>query len=934
MSIDKPSPMSSGVGYISSKLETMDILDNKNDYPMDSEETNPTHQYSDGPSEKNTLQRIVTIPSDEKPSMGRPSHDNSFTHTGDFMAQIGISPRVNTTDRIRPLSLMMSMEKNGNPIHAMSPCVETNTILSIDASGCVETPMPKYDYRNWGSRPLKGRDWGVSVRCNQKVIKELFEKLERRCAALIREHEIHTVPCYGEEKLMYEDKDGSPTFSREKLLLQADSSALVIHSEFGDTHSVDYHHRDIDEDDASSCHDKSTAMPMFEVNVTEKVPQMSRRREKSIAKRTRVSICESSLASPRPFRLSSIQSRQSFLRGENSLRPKMSILHTLEESSISRVKVPPAFGNTDGEDINTIVRSDQNILLRTFSYLSEYDLLCRASLVSTSWADVATHAHASLMLISVGCSASFAYSEEPLYNDEDVDCKPGDQCKALAHSMKRSWDYIVTRFPWGTFLSEGAFKRVYKVWNSYVGAEEAVSVMNVDQIDNVNVVGSELAVSVMLSSLVRRNICPNFVSVRGIFISEYEPSVSHWGCASNKAPQGKEYDHLRTYKKPRKPSSKKRGSFQYIRMELCSHGDLEEYIKRQSGFVLSPCDSRALLFQMAFSLHVAGNKFGMKHYDVKLLNFFVDDTNDVNVDAKKYPYTVLQYGLGSHIFNVRMKTSNAVTVKLADFGTANMRAESNGQPVLIGNFTTLENTPPDYLILGDAAVQGYGHDCFGLGLCMLHLFTGYAPYEEIMEAVHCPPNLKRKLQNIWESNKPNGYEVIKNVIRCDVLEDEDGNIIEGVPDEILYDTFYRFLVLFGMPSDRFECKEGSRVWAAIDHCIGMELSNSTSTRSRRNLASSRTRKKGPDHAQYIHDCDRFSLSRGDNEHIARARTTLERFNGGMDLLLSLVTFDPKKRASPLDVMNSKFMESLRDDYGSSEVTDDDIVYSYFAFKTL
>jgi serine/threonine protein kinase len=617
----------------------------------------------------------------------------------------------------------------------------------------------------------------------------------------------------------------------------------------------------------------------------------------------------------------------------------MSALETLEESATSRLFGSSTFDSTDQEGIYEKVLSNQSLMLRTFSFLSEHDLLCRASLVSTSWADAATHAHASLMLISVGCSASFAYSEDPLSDDvksydEDIECEPKEECKTFAQSMMRSWDYLVTRFPWGTFLSEGAFKRVYKVWNSFVGAEEAVSVMNLDQIHNVNVVGSELAVSVMLSSLVRRNICPNFVSVRGIFTSEYEPSLSLWGCANNKAPQGEKYDVLRTYKKPRKPSNKKKGSFQYIRMELCSHGDLEEYIKKQPGSVLSPCDSRALLFQMAFSLHVAGNKFGMKHYDVKLLNFFVDDTNEANLDPTKYPYTVLQYGLGSHIFNVRMKTRTAITVKLADFGTSNMRAESNGQPVLISNFTTLENTPPDYLILGDAAVQGYGHDYFGLGLCMLHLFTGYAPYEEIMETVHCPPNLKRKLKSIWESNKPNGYEVIKNVIRCDVLEDDDGNIIEGVPDETLYDTFYRFLVLFGIPTDRFEYKEGSRVWGAIDRCIGVEDVSNFTSRSRRNPSSDRTRKKGPDYEQYMHDCGKFSISRGDNEHIARARNNLERFNGGMDLLLSLVTFDPKKRASPLDVMNSKFMESLREGFGSPEVTDHDIVYSYLSFKTL
>jgi serine/threonine protein kinase len=367
-------------------------------------------------------------------------------------------------------------------------------------------------------------------------------------------------------------------------------------------------------------------------------------------------------------------------------------------------------------------------------------------------------------------------------------------------------------------------------------------------------------------------------------------------------------------------------------MELCKHGDVEEYMKRQPDSVLKPSDSRALLFQMAFSLHVAGNKFGMKHYDVKLLNFFLDDTNDVSTCANKHPYTCLRYGLGSHVFNVRMRTASAVLAKLADFGTANVRADSNGQPVLIGNFTTLENTPPDYMILGDAATQGYGHDCFGLGLCMFHLFTGHAPYEEILETVHCPPNLKKKLKSIWENHKSSGYEVIRNVIRCDVFEDEEGNIIEGEVDETLYDTLYRFLVLFGIPQEKFQWKDGSRVWRAIDSCLGTEDTPVPVRKSRRNAANAPIRKDGPDACQYVEDCKMFSIFKGGDEHIARARKHLKRANGGMDLLLSLVSFDPKKRASPLDVLNSTFMETLREGYGAPELSDNDIVYSYTAYK--
>ena len=85
--------------------------------------------------------------------------------------------------------------------------------------------------------------------------------------------------------------------------------------------------------------------------------------------------------------------------------------------------------------------------------------------------------------------------------------------------------------------------------------------------------------------------------------------------------------------------------------------------------------------------------------------------------------------MGYHTFASHSSQEDAVIAKLADYGTANVDCITNGQNVTIPQFTTLENTPPDFLILGDQALQGHGHDCFGLDLCMLHLFTGHAPYK-------------------------------------------------------------------------------------------------------------------------------------------------------------------------------------------------------------
>ena len=752
MSIDKQSPACDAVEDIMDKLDSMDIVNDENDDVMTTDNNAVRRGSFDG-SKNTPLSRMVTLDDNPIPCYGRPSCEHSIMNNGDFMSQMhGISPRVNPTEHLRPAPLALSNKKN--LICTMSPCIQP---VDFD---CVETPMLKTDSRRWGSRPIPGKDWGVSSRCDEKVIEVLTTKMEDRISHL-NKNMTSSGSC---GSLL----DNATLVHPEISAIRADSTLLGFDNEVESYCSASESCEDENEDSGNElCNDNVPSFSALDLNEHSLPTKDKRRREKSLAKHSRISICESALGSPRSFRLSSVHSKKSFAYCNTMPRPSIDILHTLDETSLSCVRPQISNKRPEAKSGCDEVCSSQNLLFRIFSHFSEHDLLCTVSLVSSQWSDVVTDAHASLMLMSVGCSRSFAYDDDGCTDDSDEssddssviqDDDEGDAPRknSIVKSMERPWNYLVERFPWGMFLSEGAFKRVYKVWNSSVQSEEAISVMDIDRIGDVNVVGRELSVSVMLSSKARTNICPNCVLVRGVFTSQYEPSVSHWGSAENRKPLGGQYDCHKKYKQPRKPASSECGSFQYIRMELCRHGDVEEYIKKLPGSIIPPDDARALLFQMAFSLHVAGNKFGMKHYDIKLLNFFLDNTNDDSVDDQAHPHTVLRYGLGSHVFNVRMKTSSAVLVKLADFGTANIRSESNGQPVTIANFTTFENTPPDFMILGDAATQGYGHDSFGLGLCMLHLFTGYAPYEEILDEVRCPPNLKKKLCHIWESEKLNG----------------------------------------------------------------------------------------------------------------------------------------------------------------------------------
>ena len=541
-----------------------------------------------------------------------------------------------------------------------------------------------------------------------------------------------------------------------------------------------------------------------------------------------------------------------------------------------------------------------------FDFLEEKELLCVVGLVSRAWSDAATYSHANLVLSTV----DYCDPEEAQYN-EDV----------TVTTTGRSWDYLMTTFPWACFLSEGAFKRVYKVFNGPCKQEEAISVMDVKQIHstgNENVVKAELAVSVLLSSLVRRGVCPNFVATRGMFSSQFEPPDHYWGTSDNKRPKGSVYDPTKSSRKPKEP--KQTGHFQYIRMELCGEGDAEEFLKRQPNESLLPVQARNVLFQISFALYAAAEKFSLKHYDVKLLNVFMQRISQNNGNN-----VILRYGLGEHIFALESSREDAIIAKLADYGTANVDCTTNGQNVTIAQFTTLENTPPDFLILGDDALQGHGHDCFGLGLCMLHLFTGHAPYEEILEEVTCPANLKKELRRIWENEEETQYSVLRSIVLADVFKDEDGQVIEGEADDTLYDTLYRYLVLFGIPDDS-SALSNSKVMAAVKTTLLFE--------GRQKKGRGRNRKNLSDAKKFTGDCNKFSLSHGSNKYISRARMSLFAMDGGMDLLMSLVHFNPTYRKSALDVLNSEFMAPLREiPNGAPCNTGEAEVFSYTAFST-
>lgn len=130
--------------------------------------------------------------------------------------------------------------------------------------------------------------------------------------------------------------------------------------------------------------------------------------------------------------------------------------------------------------INSITESPA--FSHVLSFLSERDLIRSASLVSTRFADVAAEALGNLMLASVGCDPWIRGKRRASLSDAD-DSSPADAQGvsrgyfSVVKSLEKSWPCLMHQYPWAQFLSDGAFKKVFKVWNHRCQAYEALSVM-------------------------------------------------------------------------------------------------------------------------------------------------------------------------------------------------------------------------------------------------------------------------------------------------------------------------------------------------------------------------------------------------------------------------------------------------------------------------
>jgi serine/threonine protein kinase len=495
------------------------------------------------------------------------------------------------------------------------------------------------------------------------------------------------------------------------------------------------------------------------------------------------------------------------------------------------------------------------ILSSIFEYLSSKDIISSTSLVSKTWFAQSTH----ILSWRAATDMTFSNYKKNSSQGRGVGGKKhmnaSERAAALV-SSKRSWAAFLECYPWGKFLAEGAYKSVYKVWSAPRRRMEAISVMDINAIaetGNLPVIQAEIQAACLLSHLVRTNVCPNFLNTFQVFVFGASPSNQEdddfqglWGSptSGHEEEEGQQnrddscpFDsvyipnvtvakqilssstsstsqsallHKRAKKcslliqslKEQLPSqftsttTSQGASYQYIRMELCSSGDVEELLRRREPGVLAlemeACkasvgnrggeayraaqlalqradaqaanDAAQMAFQMAFSLYAARERLSFRHFDVKLLNFLAkpavdlanEEVHEKNVIEKSDSTSIVRlcYSIGERNVNVDLPlrgesksgrtgsgqedddlSSSGHIIKLADYGTANTNPNTIEKPVHYTHFTTLENSPPEYLILGDAATQGYGADTWALGLCILHLFTGSCPYEEMMTTV-------------------------------------------------------------------------------------------------------------------------------------------------------------------------------------------------------
>lgn len=538
--------------------------------------------------------------------------------------------------------------------------------------------------------------------------------------------------------------------------------------------------------------------------------------------------------------------------------------------------------------------------------------------------------------------------------------------KSVDSSSWDKYESFIKAYPCGIYLTSGACKEVFCVRKEGGGSLSAVSVMNITDLverDMQECVLQELDISLLCSSLLAMRICPNMIRIYQTFRSTFNVHQEYWsgekstnfpnqasanlrlqGLISNLAHSSAnnvntqvaklfESSNLRSPSWPSKMNFKSLKSsnpsdYQFIHMEYCLGGDMETYWRKVQLDDTMIC---SYMFQMCYALFVARDCFALRHYDIKLLNFFLTSANDLLTD--KAVDNVL-IGLGPNIYSLPVhhnctNSSTASIVKLADFGTSALGPELIGKPITVQQFTTIENAAPEMFLLGSSARQSFALDAFPLGLCFLHLFLSNAPYEEVLSKVRCPLYLYGQLLSVYHTNdRNNPYFVIREVVSS-LCEDDTWDClthaklfakaaenVDDCPYTVVMDTIYRFLVLMNhcLPESfvKNEMYKDNPVHKVVVDALGLgggpQTIQPTRAVSSRCPGSLNTREYCIQ--TYRNDTKAWSLASGDNQLMIRMRKHLEEM-GASELVSSLLDFDPSSRYPMLDALQHPMFDRLR-----------------------
>lgn len=537
-----------------------------------------------------------------------------------------------------------------------------------------------------------------------------------------------------------------------------------------------------------------------------------------------------------------------------------------------------------------------------------------------------------------------------------------------------AWSQIERAFPMGRSLAQGGYKTVFLVSEAEGGLDNpddgegisshlrAMGVVDVRALQRKGLEASlrtELWVSHLLGKLAALGRCPHYLQLHAMFRSAEEPPNEWRYVERSDSPANRSSSDSgdtdvntlricagrprRTARKPTNSRSRDGGPcFQYVVMQYAEGGDMEEACKSLAGMAWPPEMVPQLFFQMLFSLHVAQVELQLRHFDIKLLNFFLTSPLAVmvgevkgasfrttangimelsrSIPADDQEEIRIRYAVQGNEYLLDLDAHTPTLALLADFGTADLSPDSLGAPVTAANFTTLENTPPEFLLCGARARQTFGADAWGLGLCLLHLLTGRAPYEELLEAVRCPKDLRLVLQMIWTGgDSPNDITCGDYTPVAEILDADDGGV--------LADTLYRYICLFG-PLDPASTASSRSYRSEADVLTEqhINLDGSPAWRAVQSWLDSPAGSR-----RYCRDAAKWSAYSGSAEPLTVAQRRMASIPGSEELLRGLTAFDPAYRWSVRKAFASEMFEPLRQAAGKAPRGEEALLFAdYFA----